>query len=152
MSSENYKRTIVVKSSPAQSFEALTQGIEHWWTKPDNKILNSGDRAKFTFPPGKSYWTFEALNLIPNELVELECVGAMHLHEGMPKEIETEWLGSVLRFTISQAGTGSEILFEHQGLKPQLHCFEVCEAGWDYFFVQSLAQYLETGTGMPHKC
>jgi len=28
--------------------------------------------------------------------------------------------------------------------------FEICESGWDYFFVDSLKAYLNTGVGLPH--
>lgn len=147
----NYKTSITVAARPDSVFRALTTGFEHWWTKPDRTIQAVGDRAKFTFPPGRSYWTFEAKRLVPGELVELECVEALHLHEGKPREIETEWLGTRAIWNISPTENGSLIRFEHVGLAPSLHCYEICEAGWDRFFVESLKAYLDTGRGMPHR-
>ncbi len=38
---------------------------------------------------------------------------------------------------------------DFSGLVPTLECFEVCAQGWDYFFVNSLKQYLVTGEGSP---
>jgi len=150
MSNQSYQKTIVVKANTERVFAALTRNIEYWWTKPDNAIVKEGDKAKFTFPPGRSYWTFEATSLTPNQ-VKLRCVDALHLHEGMPSAIETEWLGSQLIFNMTQKGQSTQIDFEHQGLIPQLHCYEVCENGWDYFFLESLQHYLDTGTGSPHR-
>ncbi|KAB7613680.1 hypothetical protein F9L33_09900 [Amylibacter sp. SFDW26] len=149
--SENYKRTIYVSANADAAFAALTSGFEHWWTKPDQLIHKVGDRAKFTFPPGVSYWTFEAVKLAPSTYVELECVDALHIHEGQPKEIEQEWLGSSLKWSISPEADGTKIELEHVGLTPNLLCFDICQAGWDMFFTDSLKEYLNTGVGKPHK-
>lgn len=151
MSAPNYTRTITVKNTPDAAYRALTGGIENWWTKPDTPLTSLGDRAKFSFPPGKSFWTFEATVLTPNERVEMRCVEALHLHEGQPKEIEKEWLGTRVIWEIIPNGDETDIRVEHMGLVPTLHCYEVCEAGWDLFFVASLKAYLDTGIGHPHK-
>ena len=91
MSKANYRKSIDVTSNASTAFEAVTRGIEQWWTQPDRPMRQISDRAKFTFPPGKS------------------------------------------------------------GLTPQLLCYDICEAGWDMFFLHSLKQYLDTGRGKPHK-
>ena len=150
MSKNSYTRSITVKNTANAAFMALTKDIAKWWTKPDQPLQTVGDRAKFTFPPGKSYWTFEATNLQQDRLVEMRCVDAMHIHEGQPKEIEKEWLGTVVIWKLSSDGDETTIDFEHIGLVPELNCYGVCEAGWDLFFVASLKEYLNTGVGHPH--
>ncbi len=77
------------------------------------------------------------------------CVEALHLYEGKPKEIETEWLDTTVIWKIEGQGDKTVIHFEHDGLKPNLHCYEICEAGWDMFFVDSLKAYLDAGVGKP---
>ena len=146
MSNDNYRKSISVKGNSSEAYIALTSGIEHWWTKPDAPITLVGDRAKFTFPPGLSYWVFEAKKLIPNS-----CVEALHLHEGQPKEIEKEWLSTRVIFDIESNGAETLIHFEHVGLNPTLLCHDICEAGWDFFFLSSLKSYLDTGEGKPHR-
>ncbi|WP_282607763.1 SRPBCC domain-containing protein [Pelagibius sp. Alg239-R121] len=150
MSIDNYARTITVSASPADAYHALTQGFAEWWTTPDRPIRKLGDRAKFTFPPGKSYWTFEASELVSGERVELTCVEALHLHEGQPAEIEQEWLGSKALWQIGTRSGATEIAFEHVGLNPRLLCYDICRQGWDLFFVDSLKKYLDTGVGKPY--
>lgn len=147
---DNYKRSISVSASTTQAYQALTTGYAHWWTKPDQVFKRVGDIARFSFPPLKSYWTFEAVKLVQNELVELKCVDAYHLHDDMPPDIETEWLGSILRFSIVELDGKTEITLDHLGLTPELLCYDVCEAGWDYFFLSSLPRFLNTGIGSPH--
>jgi hypothetical protein len=150
MNTQGYSRVITVKNTPEAVYEALTAGIEHWWTKPDKPLLKVGDQAKFTFPPGKSFWTFEATVLISEKYVEMTCVDALHLHEGQPKEIEKEWLNTKVMWKIIPQGEYTEIHFTHLGLMPSLLCYEVCQEGWDFFFTDSLKAYLSNGIGMPH--
>ena len=146
----SYEKSIRVRAGKNDAFDALTTGFENWWTKPDKEIKNVGDWAKFTFPPGKSFWTFEAKALVPGAFVALECVDALHLHEGQPKEIETEWLGTQVIWRLEETQGGTAIHFKHDGLVESLHCFGICEAGWDFFFLRSLKAFLDNGTGMPH--
>lgn len=150
MTDEDYSKTISVDASPQDTYVALTNGFEKWWTMPDNPIQAVGDVARFKFPPGEAFWTFQATNLVPGKLVDLRCVEANHLHEGMPDAIREEWLGTSLTWHIREEDGKTVIHFVHSGLTPTLHCFEICEAGWDYFFVDSLKAYLDTGVGLPH--
>ncbi|WP_370402061.1 hypothetical protein [Sulfitobacter sp. JB4-11] len=150
MKDRNYTRSIQVSASPAASFAAITSGVEHWWTKPDRTIRAVGDRAKFRFPPRQSYWTFEAVELKPNAFVKLKCIDALHMLEGFSDTVQTEWLGTSTHWRISAERSGSRIEFTHDGLHPGLQCFDICQAGWDMFFVGSLKAYLDTGQGNPH--
>lgn len=144
----NYQTTIKVKAAPEKAYNALTTGFEHWWTTPDSHILKIGDTAKFGFSDKFGYWTFKATELTPSRIV-LDCVDALHIHEGFPKEIETEWLGTRLIWTIRPEGSGSTIELHHEGLTPDLYCYDICATGWDMFFVSSLQAYLDTGKGRP---
>lgn len=151
MATQSYKKFIDVTADPVTAFDALTKGVGHWWTRPDTPLIRVGDRAKFTFPPGKSYWTFELSGVDHPSCVEWTCVDALHIHEGQPKEIETEWLGTKVVWGITELRGGSKIEMEHIGLTPELLCYDICQAGWDMFFLGSLKQYLNTGQGTPHK-
>ena len=142
-----YSREIHVSSSPAIAFQALTVGFDKWWTTGADSIAKKGDEIVFQFGP--SYWVMRAIQLIPNRLVELECIEAHHVHEGLPSSILNEWKGTSLKWEISENAEHTKIAFIHEGLFPSLHCFEVCEQGWDYYFVNSLKAYLSTGKGSP---
>jgi hypothetical protein len=61
----------------------------------------------------------------------------------------SEWVGTRPTFTITPADlSSSDLHFRHQGLTSELDCIDMCTRGWDHF-LQSLRQYIETGTGMP---
>ena len=148
MNRTNYKRSIQVSATKAAIYDALTTKIADWWTSDAGKFENVGDVAKFGFAGKRGYWTFKATKL-NEDRIEWECVEALHVHEGQPKEIETEWLGTQAVWAIEENENGTAIHFEHRGLTPDLLCYEICEAGWDMFIVGSLKRYLDTGKGTP---
>jgi len=143
----NYTREIVVSTTPGEAFKALTTGFNEWWTTDCNSVVDIGDEITFKFKP--SYWVMRASNLVPGKLVELDCIEAHHVHDGLPISILNEWKGSKLQWKIQRQELETKIRFVHEGLVPSLECYEVCEQGWDYFFVNSLKQYLDTGKGFP---
>ena len=145
---KDYSRTIEVTATPEQAYRSVTEEFDKWWTNPGAGLAQQGDIATFRFPP--TSWTFRPVRLDPNALAEHECVGANHQHEGLPDTIRTEWLGTKMRFEIEETSVGSKIRFTHEGLRPTLDCFEICETGWDFFFLKSLKAYLDDGQGEPH--
>ncbi|KAA3619329.1 MAG: SRPBCC domain-containing protein [Calditrichaeota bacterium] len=147
MTEKYYSREITVSSSPATVYKALTAEFEKWWTTTNNEISAVGDLITFQFPP--TYWTMRALKLVPGKYVELQCVEANHEHSGLPESIRDEWKDTKLKWEIRKTGKKTKIIFMHAGLSPSLDCYKICEAGWDYFFVNSLKKYLDEGTGMP---
>ena len=147
----NYTTEIDVQAGPDQVFRALTTEMDRWWTtQTEGSLISVGDTIKVDFPPNNGHWTFKARVLTPGQTVEIVCIDAFHVVAGQPEEIEKEWLGTTLRWKISPHGDMTKVAFEHEGLTPQLHCFEICNDGWGFFFGTSFAAYLNTGNGMPH--
>ena len=146
MSEDNYTREIVVSCVPSAAYRALTQGFDKWWTPSSSPVFDLDDTVTFKFEP--TYWTMRATKLLPNELVELTCIDAHHIHEGLPDSILKEWEGTKLKWLLKPDGDKTKIIFIHEGLTPKLDCYEICEMGWDHFFVNSLKEHLEKGEGV----
>ena len=138
----HYTASIMASASKEEAYIAITEHMSDWWTSMSGKFLSIGDQAKTDFG-GKSYWSFEATTLDKPERIELTCHDANHIHEGLSDNIRTEWLGTKLIFEIAEEDRKTRIEFTHEGLVPELECFEVCKAGWDHFFLESLKSYLE---------
>jgi len=105
---------------------------------------------QITFNFGPTYWEFRA-NIIAPDYIELECIEAHHVHDGLPSSITKEWEGTILKWKIQKQDENTKITLTHQGLIPSIDCYEICEEGWDYFFVQSFKMYLDEGKGMPYE-
>lgn len=146
---DSYLRKIAVKADPGYVFRALTKEIGNWWTSSDKEISAVNDVVTFRFDP--TYWTMRVNQYLPDQLLVLDCIKANHIDEKLPSSIREEWLGTKLIWRLDKVKDQTIITFVHDGLSPQLTCFKICEAGWDYFFVNSLKSYIETGEGHPAK-
>lgn len=146
---KSYERQIEVKADPELVFRALTKEIGQWWTPSDKEISAVNDVFTFRFDP--TFWTMRVEQYVHGQLLTLKCIEANHKDKKLPASIREEWLGTKLIWRLEKARDITKITFKHEGLGPQLDCFEICEAGWDYFFGNSLKSYIETGKGHPAK-
>src|SRR5260370_31948360 len=146
MTAESYTRNIEIAASPAKVICALTMEIHKWWTTSADDASVIGKSATFRF--GKSYQTMLIKDLVPERRVVWDCVE--HVHANKALSVQDEWVGTRLIWKIEPASPGSRVTFVHQGLIPQLECYEICERGWDHY-ARSLKSYLETGTGDPYQ-
>ena len=138
---------MIVSATPQRVYRALTKRVKKWLAPTSNEIESVGDILTLYFDP--TYWTLRVNKLIPNRLVELQCIEANHIRPGLPASIREEWLGTKLTWRIAPHPTGAKISFVHSGLIPSLDCYKICEAGWDFYFQISLRNYLEGGIGQP---
>lgn len=137
----DYMREIEVSNTPEAVYLALTEEFYKWWTAASHPFKAVGDSATFKFDT--TYWTMRATKLEPGKCVELECIDAHHRHEGLPESIREEWKGTTLKWNIFRRGDKTRISFVHNGLVPSLNCYEICETGWNYYFVNCLKEYLD---------
>jgi len=144
MSAESYTREIHIAAAPARVFGALTTEVDKWWTTSADDASVVGKSATFRFD--KSYQTMFVKDLVPERRVVWDCVE----HADKALSVHDEWVGTTLIWKIEPALRGSRLTFVHQGLVPQLECYEICEGGWNHY-VDSLKDYLETGTGDPYQ-
>ena len=143
----SYTSEITVDNTPEAAYTALTSDFHKWWTTDCGQVGKIGDEITYKF--GATYWVMRAINLVPNKTVELECVNAHHVHDGLPSSILNEWKGTILKWQIHVQDSRTIVKLTHEGLLPSLECYDICKQGWDYFFVESLKQYLNTGKGSP---
>lgn len=139
----DYQLRISSSLAQEESYRVIAEQMSDWWTPMSAKFMAVGDRAKTNFG-GQSYWIFEAVTLLPPNLIELDCCESLMVADSL-KDPE-EWKGTRLRFEISQEG----VLFTHIGLNPEKECFDMCKQGWDFYLLQSLKQVLNGQPGAPN--
>jgi uncharacterized protein YndB with AHSA1/START domain len=140
MIDNSYTREIIISNTPSAAYRALTSEFDKWWTAGSRPVTEVGDEITFRFDT--TYWTMRVIKLRPNEDIEFECIEAHHFHKGLPASILKEWEGTKLKWKIEQHGDNTIISFVHEGLNPSLYCYDICERGWDHYFVKSLKNYL----------
>ena len=146
----NFQKTIQVTTTKENVFEAVTTGISNWWGNVDNSnIFEIGDEFSIFFEE-QTEWRFVISKLEKFNEVRWKCIHANHTFSGL-NGIKKEWLDSEIIFNFKELEENTfELYFEHNGLTPDLNCYEICDAGWTYFIVTSLKQFLEAGKGSPN--
>jgi uncharacterized protein YndB with AHSA1/START domain len=135
----NYQSQVRFSKPPDVVFDALTSldGLAGWWS-PVTGSGAAGGELRFTHKhedalairvdaadrPRSVAWTVLAYVLKP------------------------EWAGTEITFRLRPGDAGTTLEFRHEGLTPQLECYEHCSRGWEHF-LPSLRDYVETGTGSP---
>lgn len=143
----NYNATIRCPIPKEKAYAAIAEEMSAWWTPMSSKFLAVGDRAKTDFG-GQSYWVFEAATLDAPDLIELDCCESHMVADDLSDP--TEWLGTRLRFEITEEGNETTIHFTHIGLTPSMECYDLCKGGWDHFILGSLEKYLTGNGGQPN--
>ncbi len=62
---------------------------------------------------------------------------------------KTEWNGTKIVFEVSKKGDKTEIRFTHQGLAPEIECFDACSNAWGSYINGSLRSLITKGKGQP---
>lgn len=132
---KNYRQTVLVQSTPENAFAALTQQIGKWWGRIDCPPSEPND--VFTVSFGDASWVFRISALHKFSRVSWECIDAVG-------GFEEEWIGTILHWEIFPGeGTFIEIKVEHEGLVPDLSCYEICSSTWDYYIKERLKEHME---------
>ena len=138
---DDYTKKVHISASPERVFQILTTPAEfaEWWAPATGSATENGElqvtfdgiedpvvlRVKQATGPSTVAWEVQACTVFP------------------------EWVGTTPAFTLSEAGTGGcDLRFRHEGVSPQLECYDMCREGWDQSLT-SLRDYIETGTGNP---
>jgi uncharacterized protein YndB with AHSA1/START domain len=130
---------IGVTASPDDVFTALTTipGLAGWWTEDTTGDSAVGSVIQFRFPAADGGFDMKVLDAQPGEVVRWEVVDGPE-----------EWIGTQIRFDLSQAGDYTIVLFKHEGWKEPGEFMHHCSTKWATFLM-SLKKYVETGTGDP---
>ncbi len=145
----NDYQTLIVLAAPASEvYAALTtqSGLRSWWTANCDAGTAVGEPITVRF--GKTYKVMLIESLLPDEAVRWRVIDA-HL-EAPELSFTREWIDTTISFRlVPESPAVTRLEMEHNGLTPQIECYELCSQGWNQF-LGSLKDYVETGTGAPY--
>lgn len=143
----SYECNIDFTAPPIKVYETLTtpEGLRGWWTKDCDVSTNVGQVSTFRF--GETFNQMRIEELVPGEKVHWYCIGQYHHAEELT--VKDEWKGTEVLFSLLENEQGTHLTFTHQGLTPELECYELCHRGWNHFLQVSLREYVESGQGQP---
>jgi len=142
---ENFTTTLLVDQSPEEVFNAVNN-VRGWWLDTiEGKTDKLNEEFKY-FEDGRLFFHFRIIELIPYEKVVWLVVD-----QNFKNTEKQEWKGSTVIFEISEAGSQTQLRFTHQGLTPQLECYDTCQTAWTKYIQISLFNFIKKGEGQPNK-
>jgi hypothetical protein len=117
--------------------------IPGWWG-----ITFSGDSEKqddrfIVKMGGDSFFDFTVEELIPGQRIVWLVTDC-----NMPwYSDKKEWAKTKLIFDLDEMNGVTSLIFTHEGLTPDIACFQDCKTGWTHWITKSLFSYFTTGKG-----
>jgi len=140
----DFTLSFTVPRSPHEVYDAINR-VDEWWVGDVSGAFTPVG-AEFVYAYKEFHRTAQrVVTLIPDAVVEW-AVTESSINFVEDKE---EWKGTTIRFEISRAEDGkTAVRFTHIGLTPRIACYGNCSAGWEFYILESLKTFIETGKGV----
>jgi uncharacterized protein YndB with AHSA1/START domain len=132
---DSFQATRSIAASPAAVLAALRspEAITSWWT-PTTGSGDDGGTLDVSFFGGDERVVMQVQPAFEGRVAWFVAEAAR----------TTDWVGTTIYFDVAEAGDGSMLYFRHEGLTPELECFDMCHQGWTHY-LGSLVAYVEAG-------
>jgi len=134
-----------VDQTPEKVFNAI-RNVRGWWSgyyseeiKGDTEKLN--DEFSFRAGGGAHYSRQKLIEVILNKKV-VWLITDSKLDFLDKKD---EWTGTKVSFDISTKGNKTELVFTHEGLIPEIECYNSCAPAWSQYLQNKLLPLITKG-------
>jgi Activator of Hsp90 ATPase homolog 1-like protein len=142
MEQKDFTTAIVVDQTPDQVFSAINNP-RAWWS---GEIEGSTDKLN-----GEFTYRYKELHLTKQRIVEMipdrKVVWLVTESQLSYTEDKEEWAGTKISFEITDMGDKTQLRFTHQGLTPEIECFDSCSGAWTQLIHQGLFSLISTVKG-----
>jgi uncharacterized protein YndB with AHSA1/START domain len=116
---------------PAKEVFDLLLDVKHWWSglyeeTIKGKSVKPGDEFTFRAGGGMHYTKQKLVELIPGKRIVWLVTESELSFLNHP----AEWEGTKIRFDLSTEGKDTQVTFTHEGLVPQIECYDNCSNAW----------------------
>lgn len=143
-SNHNYATTILVDQTPQEVFDAINN-VRGWWLASaagQSQKLNDEFSVRF----GDIHYSNQKLiDVQPGKKV-IWLVTDSKLNFIKDQQ---EWTNTKIHFDISPKGNQTELRFTHEGLNPDVECYDACSNAWGPYITSSLKKLISEGKGEP---
>jgi len=145
MKNKNFTTAIIVDQTPEEVFNAI-RNVRGWWSgyyseeiKGDTEELN--DEFSFRAGGGAHYSRQKLVEVIPNKkVVWLVTDSKLDFLEK-----KDEWTGTKVIFDILKKDTRTQLVFTHDGLMPEIECYNSCAPAWSQYLQNKLLPLITKG-------
>jgi hypothetical protein len=133
---KSFSYSFTSSKSPETIFELLLD-IDKWWSGFYSETISGKSQAvndEFSFNAGGGvhYSKQKLVELIPNKkIVWLVTDSNLSFLSDT-----SEWNDTKICFDISAEGKKTKVTFTHDGLVPQIECYDQCSSAWSQYLEQ----------------
>ena len=140
MTTTDFTTTIIVDQTPEQVFSAINNP-QAWWS---GEIEGSSGKLNDEFT-----YRYKDFHLSKQRIVEVipgkKVVWLVTESQINYVEDKIEWTDTKMIFEISEQENKTQLRFTHQGLVPEIECFDSCSNSWSQLIQQGLFNLITTG-------
>lgn len=130
MKQENFSYSFTTPRAANEVFELLLDP-KQWWIglyeeTITGKSLKPGDEFTFKAGGGMHYTRQKLVEVAAGERI----VWLVTESELSFLKDQSEWTGTKIRFDLSVEGKDTTVTFTHEGLVPQIACYDNCSTAW----------------------
>ena len=137
----DFSISVEISQPPKKIFECLLQ-VSKWWSKDfAGNSATIGDEFVIHHP-GAHYSKQRLTEFIPDRrIVWLVTESKLDwlTHN------KSEWTNTQMIFELESADNGTVLRFTHEGLVPDIECYERCREGWTTVILERLYNFIMTG-------
>jgi hypothetical protein len=140
---KDFTMTLLVDQSPEDVFNAV-RNVREWWQgfygeEINGKTESLNDEFTFRAGDGAHYTKQKLVEVIPNERVTwLVTTGELTFAKK-----KDEWEGTKIVFKISQQKNKTQLQFIHEGLIPEMECYDACSTAWRLYLQEKLLSLIQ---------
>lgn len=145
MKTSDFTITLFTEQAPQEVFQAINN-VSTWWSgyyseefKGRTEKLN--DEFSFRAGGGAHYSKQKLIEVIPNKKI----VWLITESELSFLEKTDEWTGTKVIFEISEKDGKTQLTFTHEGLTPEIECYDSCAPAWTQYVQNKLLPLISTG-------
>jgi activator of Hsp90 ATPase-like protein len=141
MENKSFTATIAVAQAPEIVFNHIND-VSKWWSK-DFEGSSAKLNDKFVIcHPGAHYSKQQLIEVVPNKKV-VWLVTESKL--AWLEKNKHEWTNTKMIFELTAKGDKTVLHFTHEGLVPEMECYERCNQGWNRVIKEWLLNFITTG-------
>jgi hypothetical protein len=138
----DFSSSISAKISASEAMKRIAS-IPAWWDITFSGSAEAQNDKFIVKMGGDSYFNFIVEELTPAKRV-VWSVTDCHMPWYSDKK---EWTNTKLIFDLTENNGVTTLHFMHEGLAPDVECYQDCSTGWTHWITTSLFSYFTTGQG-----
>ena len=134
--------SITAKISASEAIKKISN-VPGWWGVTFSGSSEKQNDKFVIKMGGDSFYNMTVAELIPNKKL-VWLVTDCYMPWFSDKK---EWLNTKLIFDLTENNGETTLNFTHEGLTPEVECYQACNKGWTHWIKTSLFSYFTIGKG-----